>query len=313
MDVNRDASRVDKKSQTPQSISAGLLVQALEALAPPEGFSRTRLDDVRLMHSRATHPFVSVTYDPSIVLIAQGRKCGRMGTRTFVYDAQNYLVLSVPLPFECETSGTLEAPMLGMKIRVDPTMVAELLLESDRLWKTELETVMAIDSAPITPAILDAAVRLAGYLRSVSESKILGPQTIREMLYHVLQGPRGDALRALVNPASGLSKISHSLRKIHREYAQELNVGLLAREAGMSVSTFHAHFKTVTAKAPLQYIQTVRLHKALVQMVGGMNVAEAAQIVGYESPSQFSREFKRLFGGSPREVARRGRTGMFEF
>ena len=97
---------------------------------------------------------------------------------------------------------------------------------------------------------------------------------------------------------------------MHFDYAQTLDVGTLAREAGMSVSTFHANFKAVTVKPPLRYLQTIRLHKAQVLMVAGMSVAEAARRVGYESPSQFSREFKRLFGGSPREIASRTRVAL---
>ena len=111
-------------------------------------------------------------------------------------------------------------------------------------------------------------------------------------------------MRALAAPQSNFHQIARCLRRIHRNCAQALDVGTLAREAGMSVSTFHTHFKAMTAKPPLRYLQTVRLHKARVLIVGGTPVAETAREVGYESPSQFSREFKRLFGRTPREFAR---------
>jgi AraC-like DNA-binding protein len=290
-----------------------LLAELLAELATVEGFVPTCLPNVRLMHSRETHPSAPVSYDPSIVIIAQGRKRGRLGSRTFTYDARNYLVLSVPLPFECETIGTPEEPMLGMAVRVNPATVAELLLELDAPLPATSGSPRAIDATPLTPELSDAAVRLARCLRSPVEAGILGPQFIREITYRALCGGQGAALRALATPQSNFSQIARALRRIHIDYAQALDVSALAREAGMSVSTFHANFKAVTAKPPLRYLQTIRLHKAQVLMVAGTPVAEAARRVGYESPSQFSREFKRLFGGTPKEVAGRSRVALSMF
>jgi AraC-like DNA-binding protein len=145
------------------------------------------------------------------------------------------------------------------------------------------------------------------------ESRILGPAIIREIIYRVLCGKHGDALKALATPRSSFGQIARSLRRIHSDYQQPLSVGLLARETSMSVSTFHANFKAVTAKSPLHYLQTIRLHKAKALIAGGTSVAEAARQVGYESPSQFSREFKRLFGGTPRETAGRSASSIFSF
>ena len=124
---------------------------------------------------------------------------------------------------------------------------------------------------------------------------------------------QGGALRALATPQSGFGQIARALRRIHLDFAKSLDVTLLAREAGMSVSSFHANFKAVTSNPPLRYLQTIRLHKAQVLMVAGTPVAEAARRVGYESPSQFSREFKRLFGGTPKEVANRSRVAHSMF
>jgi AraC-like DNA-binding protein len=286
------------------------LARVLASLATVEGFGPTCLPDVRLMLSTERHPSAPVSYDPSIVIIAQGRKHGRLGGRTFTYDARNYLVLSVPLPFECETIGTPEEPLLGMAVRVNPSTVAELLLETDSPRWQPMDSVRAIDAAPLTPELSDAAVRLAQCLRSPVEARVLGPPIIREIIYRALCGQRGAALRALATPQNNFGQIARALRRMHIDYAQTLDVGTLAREAGMSVSTFHANFKAVTAKPPLRYLQTIRLHKAQVLMVAGVPVAEAARRVGYESPSQFSREFKRLFGGPPREITNRSRVAL---
>src|ERR1700739_414901 len=234
-------------------------------------------------------------------------------TTVGLYDSRNYLVLSVPLPFDCETVGTSTKPMLALAIRVSPVAVAEILLEWDTPWPPTSFLPRGIESAPLTPELTDAALRLAKCLPSPVESRVLGPAIIREIIYRVLCDRPGDALRALATPRSNFSQIARSLRRIHSDYHEDLDVASLAREASMSVSTFHANFKGVTSKSPLHYLQTIRLHKAQTLIAGGIPVAEAAHQVGYESPSQFSREFKRLFGRTPKEIANPPRSSVFAF
>jgi AraC-like DNA-binding protein len=134
---------------------------------------------------------------------------------------------------------------------------------------------------------------------------------VREITYRVLIGPLGHNLRALAAPHTHFGQISRVLNRIHAEYSREFDIGTLARDAGMSLSTFHAHFKAVTSSSPLQYLKNVRLHKARMLMVHeGANAGTAATQVGYESPSQFSREFKRLFGDGPAAVANQLRRSL---
>jgi AraC-like DNA-binding protein len=289
------------------------LALILSKLVTEEGFLPTALPDVRLMHSKGSYPPNPVVYEPSIVIIAQGYKRARLGSSTYVYDSRNYLVLSVPLPFECETVGTSTKPMLGLAVRVSPVAVAEMLLEWDTPWPAASFLPRAIDASPLTPELADAALRLAKCLQSPTESRVLGPAIVREIIYRVLCDKHGDALRALATPRSNFSQIARSLRRIHTDYRQNLDVTSLAREASMSVSMFHANFKAVTSKSPLHYLQTIRLHKAQALIGGGIPVAEAAHEVGYESPSQFSREFKRLFGRTPKEIAGLSRSSLFAF
>jgi AraC-like DNA-binding protein len=203
--------------------------------------------------------------------------------------------------------------MLALAIRVSPVAVAEILLEWDTPWPPTSFLPRGIESSPLTPELTDAALRLAKCLASPVESRVLGPAIIREIIYRVLCDKPGDALRALASPRSNFSQIARSLRRIHSDYHEHLDVALLAREASMSVSTFHANFKGVTSKSPLHYLQTIRLHKAQALIAGGIPVAEAAHQVGYESPSQFSREFKRLFGRTPKEIANPARSSVFAF
>ena len=137
-----------------------------------------------------------------------------------------------------------------------------------------------------------------------TEAQILGPQIVREITYRVLCGPRGGSLRALIAINGRLSQIQRALEHMHAKYAEVIDVASLAEETGMSVSAFHHNFKSVTANSPLQYLKTIRLHKARMLMaVEGLNAGGAADRTGYQSASQFSREFKRFFGATPHEEA----------
>lgn len=262
------------------------------------------------MRSTQHVPNSPIVYDPSIVIIAQGRKTGTFGGRKIIYDPNHYLVLAVPLPFECETEGSLGEPLLGVSIEVKPPMVAELLLQMTSARDEGLDP-HAIDSAKLDEALSEATVRLLESLRTDDDARILGLQRVREVVYRVLQGPLGHSLRSLAAPDSHFGQISRVLNRLHVEYSQNHDVTLLAQEAGMSVSTFHAHFKAVTSSSPLQYLKNIRLHKARQLMVHeGANAGVAALQVGYESASQFSREFKRLFGEGPAAEADRLRKAL---
>lgn len=262
------------------------------------------------MRSTIHVPRSPIVYDPGIVIIAQGRKTGYLGGREIVYDPNHYLVLSVPMPFECETVGTPARPVLGVSLTVTPAAVAEILLQLEA-GPTPEASPQAMQATELDATLSDAAVRLLECLRSPDEARILGPQIVREITYRVLQGRLGHNLRALAAPHSHFGQISRILERIHADCARPFEMEALAREAGMSVSTFHAHFKAVTSWSPLQYIKNVRLNKARLLMVHeGISAGAAAAQVGYESASQFSREFKRLFGNGPAAVAREMRAAL---
>ncbi len=279
----------------------------LGLLASREGIHPTILDDVYLM--RVSHPIprMPVLYEPGIVIVGQGRKRGYLGDRVYTYDAHNYLVLSVPLPFECETEASPEEPMLAVSIRVNLAVLAELLMKMDEGHRSGPEAMpQGIYSTKLDGKLSETTVRLLECLSDPVEARILGPQVVREITYRVVCGQQGGALRAAAALHSRFGQVNRALQRIHADFARELSVEELAETAGMSPSAFHLNFKAVTSTSPLQYMKTIRLHKARMLMVHeGLRAGVAAERVGYESSSQFSREFKRLFGMSPVEGTER--------
>ena len=297
-----------KIAQT-DDVTQSRMVELLLQLTDRDGVHPTSIDCVRLLRGSESHPRRPVMYEPSIVIVCQGRKRGFLGDQVFIYDAQQYLVLSVPLPFECETEATPEKPILAISIRVDLTVVAELLMALNDTRGNAVAEPVGIYATPLDATLSNAVLRLLEALARPSDARILGPSIVREICYRVLSGEQGDAIRAALTHQHHFGRIAKALRRIHTDYRGDLDVETLAAEAGMSLAVFHAHFKAVTSTSPMQYVKTTRLHQARLLIThDGMNVSAAAARVGYESASQFSREFKRLFGCSPADDMRRARS-----
>ncbi len=280
----------------------GRFAALLDSLILQDGWSPSRLEGVRFIRVSQPVPRSPVVYEPSIIFVGQGRKKGYLGEQVYTYDANNYLVLSVPLPFECETEASFDEPLLALSLRVDPTALGELLLEMEEELPRDEGIPRGIYSTPLTESLSNAVIRLLQCLQSPEETRIMGKSIVREILYRVLCGEQGRALRAVAIRHNYFSQIAKVLRRIHLDYSENLSVENMAQEANMSISTFHSNFKAVTSLSPLQYLKTIRLHKArLLMLHEGLNASTAADRVGYVSPSQFSREFKRFFGKSPLE------------
>ncbi|MBX9690233.1 MAG: AraC family transcriptional regulator [Candidatus Obscuribacterales bacterium] len=273
----------------------------LEKLSEGQGIRPTILDGVKLLRADTPMPRVPVLYEPSIVIIGRGRKRGYLGESCYIYDPHNYLVLSVPMPFECETEVGPDGSLLGVSVKVDLAVVGELLMKMKRRPSTNPDDgPLGIRATPMDEKMTDTTVRLLECLALPEEAQILGPQIMRELTYHVLCGAHGGALQALITMNSNVGQIQRALHRMQTDLDKQLDISTLAEEAGMSQSSFHHVFKSVTATSPLQYLKTLRLHKAkLLMLHEGLSAGEAAEKVGYESSSQFSREFKRFFGASP--------------
>ncbi len=285
------------------------LVEHLEQLKLPEGFSESRLKGVRFFKALHHIPRTPIIYDPSIVIIAQGSKIGYVGDQTIHYDANNYLVLSVSIPFECETFASPDNPLLGIYIDVELSQLHDLISQlghsADFGGQKRAALPRGIGPAPLEDAMANATSRLIKCFQSEMETQILGPGLVREILFHALCGKQAQALYALATHNDNFARVARALKSIHTDFSTNLDVDLLARKAHMSTSAFHRAFKEVTADSPVQYLKKVRLSKALNFMKqDGMKAYVAADKVGYESASQFSREFKRYYGQSPAEMTR---------
>ena len=242
---------------------------------------------------------------PASFIMAQGSKRVYFGGDVYTYDGDNYLVTAVPMPIECEAPHAgPQNPILLLAIGLDPVMIGELLLEMDGDASRTQSVPRGLYASPLTQPLKDAAVHLLDCLQSPADAKSWGRLFVREIVYRVLRGERGDVLRALAARNTHFARISQVLDHLHRNYTKTIDVESLARQARMSPSAFYQRFKAVTALSPLQYLKNVRLGKArLLMMQAGYTASAAAFAVGYESAPQFSREYKRQFGVTPGQDA----------
>lgn len=284
----------------------------LRALAPHEGYNLTALSGVRVLRSDRPLMNTPVLYDPGIVIVVQGAKRGNFGGETYVYDAQHYLAVSVPVPFTMQSDGSPAEPLLALYMHLDFKVAAELLLQIESSGAVSAaQAPRSMLSSPMDVSMRASVHRLLEVLGRPAEAAILGPAVVREVYFRVLTGPQGQAMRAALALRGHFGRIGKALKRIHAGYAEKLSLAQLAEEAGMSVPSFHSHFKAVTQTSPMQYVKSTRLHQARLHMAReGMTAAAACHAVGYESPSQFSREFKRLFGLTPAAEVRRMKAGF---
>lgn len=286
------------------------MIALLCALAPDEGYNLTPLPSVRILRSNRPLSRTPVLYDPGIVIVCQGRKRGYFGGQLYLYDERHYLAVSVPVPFSIETDATEERPLLALYLHLDFALAAELAEQIDReaVVPERAPAPYSMMSSPMDDAMQASVLRFLEAMHRPLEAAVLGAGLLRELYFRVLTGAQGGSLREALAMRGQFGQIGRSLRMIHAGYARPLDVRTLADEAGMSIPSFHSHFKAITKMSPMQYIKSTRLHQARLLMVRNELTAEAAaHAVGYASPSQFSREFRRLFGLTPAAEAKRMR------
>lgn len=257
----------------------------------------------RLSLIRADQPSTPTpaVYEASLCLIVQGSKRVSLGEHSVVYDASHYLLVSVDLPLVGDIiDASPDRPYLCCKINLDPGMLADLIAqEGGVVPRTDLPV---LGVYPSDPDLIDATCRLARLLDRPETIGVLGPLIEREILYRLLTGPHGPMLRHVATAGSHLNQVSRAIAAIRRRFDGQIRIDEVAAEAGMSPSSLHAHFKAITRMTPLEYQKQLRLQEARrLMLIGGATAGTAGFAVGYESPSQFSREYRRLFGAPPRQ------------
>ena len=245
--------------------------------------------------------------EPSLGLVIQGRKRTVSGDRVFDYAAGEFLIAQLDLPVVGQvTEASAECPFLGIGIRIDPAEIAAMLLEAAATPGDTPARAPGVTVASAGVPLLDALSHLAGLLDTPQDVPILAPLYRREVLWRLLTGPQGAVVRQIGLADGNLAHITRAVRWIRDHHDDPIRIGQLASLAGMSESTFHRHFRGVTRMTPIQYQKAVRLQEARLALVsGGRDVAEVAHAVGYDSASQFSREYRRLFGAPPGRDAQR--------
>jgi len=274
-----------------------------------DGVFESRLKGVLFFQETRPIPRRPMVYDPGICIVAQGYKVGYLGGRKFRYDPSHYLVTSVTMPFESETFASPEEPLRGLYISIDMAQLHDLIgrmgFQAPAASGREKALPHGIGPAALDEEMANATTRLVKCLQSEAESQILGPGLVREVLYRALCGAQAPVLHSLAMHSGAFSQVARVLKIMQSDYAEKLDVEKLAGKAGMSSSAFHRAFKEITSDSPMQYLKKIRLTRAKDLMVHeNMKAYIAADKVGYESATQFSREYKRYFGRSPAQMTR---------
>ena len=284
---------MSKITPTTNSLAAGIA-----ALARQEGPNSTHYPGAVVYRVSAPEVPTPTFYGACLILVGAGEKRGTLRDQTFVYNPRHYIAVTSPLPMLCRTIASPAKPLLSLAIEIDLALLRELLLEmAEPPVPVSSRSFQSVFHAPLPQDLEDAGARLLACLPDERRTRALARQIVREMLYLVLEGPYGDSLRALAEGPVG--QLAHVLRFMTTRYADRLSVGALAGMAHMSIPTFHQHFKAVTATSPLQYMKSLRLTRARQMLQAGSKVKSVAHDVGYESESQFSREYRRFFGFPP--------------
>jgi AraC-like DNA-binding protein len=284
------------------------LADRIARTAPGDGVQATTIPALSAIRaSSPSQPLASV-YHPSLCVVVQGRKRALLGGEIYTYDPLNYLVVSMSLPVVGQIlEATPSQPYLCLRIDLDPALVNELLVQLGAAAPPDGGEGRALFIARTSAPLLDAVLRLVRLLDAPGDATVLAPLALREIHYRVLLGELGPRLRSLCEVDGAAQRVARAIEWLKVRYTEPLRIEDLAAVAHMSASSLHQRFREATATTPLQFQKQLRLQEARrLMLVEGIEAAAAGYRVGYESPSQFSREYRRLFGAPPkREVAAR--------
>ncbi|MBW4581720.1 MAG: AraC family transcriptional regulator [Tildeniella nuda ZEHNDER 1965/U140] len=274
-----------------------------------DGVHATAIDS--LCFTRACNPAAAMpgVSEPLLALVVQGRKELLLNEEIYRYGMAQYLVVSVDLPLSAYVvEASPVQPYLGLKLDLDPVQLCDIIAQTNP-GIDQKESVRGWFVSNAEPSLLDCAIRLTKLLETPQDIPFLAPMILRELYYRLLMGDQGEAVRQLATSGSNMQRIAEVIKRIKADFTAPLRVEELAEQANMSASSFHRHFKAVTSMSPLQYQKQLRLLEARQRMLAeDMDATHTAYQVGYESASQFSREYARMFGAPPMKDIERLRT-----
>jgi AraC-like DNA-binding protein len=282
------------------------LAELIEHFTRTDGIHTTAIPRVILYRASRIEEPMHTVYEPAICIVAQGRKQAIAGDEVYLYDAEKYLVITVGVP---AVGRILEAssdrPFLCLALGLDAATIGGLMVEADMERASSGQPQSALAVSPLDPELLDACVRLVRLLAAPRDIPVLAPLAEREILYRLLHDDQAMRVSQIACATGRLYDVNRAITLIKQNFRSTLSIETLASEARMSTSVLHQYFKTVTGVSPLQFQKHLRLLEARRLMLSqAMDAAEVAHSVGYESASQFSREYRRLFGAPPmRDIA----------
>lgn len=289
------------------------LARKIANRARAEGDAQTEISDLRIYRRSEASPCNSAAYQPSLVVFVQGEKRINVGKTTYVCDGSNFLLTSIDLPVVSQvTKASKSEPMLGLILKLEMSIIREILSQQEFSLREESGDARGMAVGVTSVELLDACIRLVDLLDTPQDIPFLSNLIQREIVYRLLRTPQGKHLRAIATLGEQSHRTAKAVEWLRMNYAKPLRVEELATMARMGVSTLHHQFRSLTAMSPLQYQKQLRLHVARERMLNeGLDAASAAFEVGYESASQFNREYSRFFGMPPmRDVKARRITGV---
>ncbi|WMN89989.1 AraC family transcriptional regulator [Vibrio parahaemolyticus] len=283
------------------NVAASILAEKIQKWTGDVTQFDTEIPGLRLSRWTTPTPPTSYTHNPSICLIAQGKKRVFLGEDNFTYDANHFLISSVDLPITANIlEASEDAPYLGLIMELDLQEISQLIVDSEFSCKTSKEAQKGIAVGELSGALRDAFIRLVTLLDEPDNIKILAPVIKREIFYRLLMTEQGARLNQIVTTGSHSHQIAKAIDWLKNNFVKPLSVSDLAAYSGMSKSAFYTHFRSMTSMTPLQFQKKLRLSEARrLMLTENLDAMATTFKVGYESPSQFSREYSRLFGAPP--------------
>ncbi len=265
------------------------------------GAHKTAIPQLTFMReSEASTGMCDVT-EPILAVVVQGQKKVLLGEEVYQYGVAQYLVVSVDLPLRAFiVKATPDEPYLSFTLNLDPAQLCDIIEQIQTSTCKPKNSVRGLFVSDTDDSLMDCAIRLIRLLDAPQDIPFLAPMIIREIYYRLLSGEQSEAVRQIATSGSNMQRVAAVIRRIKADFTKSLRVEALAEQANMSPASFHRHFKKVTSMSPLQYQKQLRLLESRRLMLAeNADATSAAHQVGYESPSQFSREYSRMFGAPP--------------